>query len=452
MANFGKALRGLAGKSGKWSSTPPAKRDPAMSPESRLVSAVRPHFPDFPSTPPLFSLAEQLRFLRSRPATVPTVLPPGEVHFNGLGSHYCIHEVYPQDYFHGKVRLSRLSCPDLECLMKLMREKGSVPDRDRIVFLDTETTGIQGGAGIYPFLVGIGYFVDDDFHMVQYFIRDFDEEPSMLLNLAAQLEQFELAVTYNGAAFDIPLLETRFTLARLENPFLSMSHFDLLFTARKLWRNGHGSCRLVALEDEIISFLRGPDIPGALIPRAYFDYLECRPAPALGSVFRHNVYDVISLAALTIQACDRVAVEPAALDEPLDLYSLGRVFESSPEWRRSIRLYEMALAGGLPEPVRIKALENLAIAYRRAGEHDRSREVCTELMRYSSFSVIGYEGAAIYYERVVHDFERALRVLEEGLARAESKRWRMQLQSRWDRLQQKTLFGHKKAQEASGGV
>jgi hypothetical protein len=333
-----------------------------------------------------------------------------------------------------------------------MHEQEAPPQRDRIVFLDTETTGVQGGAGISPFLVGLGFFSGDEFHMLQYFIRDFDEEPSMLLNLAGQLEQFDLAVTYNGAAFDIPLLETRFTLARLENPFPSMSHFDLLFTARKLWRNGHGSCRLVALEHEITSFLRGPDIPGALIPRAYFDYLECRPAPALSSVFRHNVYDVISLAALTIQACDRVTLEPAALDEPLDLYSLGRVFESSPEWRRSIRLYEMAVAGGLPEPVRKKALENLATAYRRAGEHDRSREVCTELMRYSSFSLVGYEGAAIFYERVIHDFESALRVLEEGLARAESKQWRMLLQSRWDRLQQKTLFSQKKAQEARSAV
>src|SRR4051812_16316902 len=87
-----------------------------------------------------------------------SILPAGEVHRTPLGSHYVIHAVYPEDYFHGKVRLGRFNSPDLKCLMELMREKGSIAERDRIVFLDTETTGIQGGAGMCPFLVGLGYF------------------------------------------------------------------------------------------------------------------------------------------------------------------------------------------------------------------------------------------------------------------------------------------------------
>src|SRR6185436_1815871 len=107
----------------------------------------------------------------------------------------------------------------------------------------------------------------------------------MLLALGELLARFELVVTYNGAAFDIPLLETRFTLARLDSPFQRMSHFDFLFTARRLWRNGHGSCRLVALEREMISFMRGPDVPGSMIPRVYFDYLQRKPVPALRGVF-----------------------------------------------------------------------------------------------------------------------------------------------------------------------
>jgi uncharacterized protein YprB with RNaseH-like and TPR domain len=421
MPDFGKALKQMKRE------LKPANTYPNKTDSEHVVAGFSPR---------LFSFAEQLQFLRShRPATFP-ILPPGEIHSNTLGSHYLIETVYPDDHFHGKVLLSRFSTSGLECLLKIMRAKGSVPHRDRIVFLDTETTGIHGGTGMCPFLVGIGYFVGDEFHMVQYFIRDFDEEPSMLLALEERLQQFELVVTYNGAAFDLPLLETRFTLARLDSTLNSMAHFDLLVTARKLWRNGHGSCRLVALESEMLSFLRGPDVPGAMIPRAYFDYLQRRPSPALESVFTHNVHDVVSLAALTVLACDRVTFEPAALDEPLDLYSLGRVLESTSDWRRSIRVYEMALAGGLDEPVRMKALENLAVLYRRAGEHDRSREICMELIRSAEFSMVGFEGAAIYYERVARDYEAALKVLEEGLARTDNKRWRKMLQARWDRLQQ----------------
>lgn len=368
-----------------------------------------------------------------------SVLPPGEIRSNLSGSHYFIHTTYPDDYFHGKVRLSRLSSADLECLVKLMREKACVPRRDRIIFLDTETTGVQGGAGICPFLVGLGYFAGDDFHMIQYFIRDFDEEPSMLFALGELLRQFEMVITYNGAAFDIPLLETRFTLGRMDSPFQAMSHFDLLFTARRLWRNGHGSCRLVALEREMLSFLRGPDVPGSMIPREYFDYLQRRPGPVFRSIFTHNVQDVVSLAALTVHACDRVTLEPAALDDPLDLYSLARVLEASEHWRRSIRVYEMCLDGGVPGPMRQKVLENLAVVYRRAGDYERALDVCAELMRCPEFSMVGYQVAAIYYERIARDYERALRVLEDGLSRTGSKRWRTLLQARWDRLQQKVL-------------
>jgi uncharacterized protein YprB with RNaseH-like and TPR domain len=386
----------------------------------------------------MFDLRQQLEFLREHVAPR-SILPPGSVESTPFGSHYLIRATYAHDYFHGKVRLNRFSSEDLRCLMTLMREKGSVPDRDRIIFLDTETTGIQGGTGMCPFLVGVGFFSADEFQIVQFFIRDFDEEPSMLVALTQLLERFKLVITYNGTAFDIPLLETRFTLARLDNAFENLSHFDLLFTTRRLWRNGHGSCRLTALEREMISFFRGPDIPGAMIPRAYFDYIRRKTNPALPSVFTHNAHDVVSLAALTIQACDRVTLEPAALDDPLDLYSLSRVLENSAGWRRSIPLYEMAIAGGLPEPVLRKALENLSIVCRRAGEHERSRELCAELMRHPEFSMTGYEGAAIYYERIARDLDAALRILEEGLARANSARCHKLLKSRWDRLQQKAI-------------
>src|SRR5207248_4396612 len=139
---------------------------------------------------------------------------------------------------------------------------------------------------------------------------------------------------YNGSTFDIPLLETRFTLARFDNPFAEMPHLDLLMGARRLWRNGHGSCRLVALEREIVSFLRGPDVPGAMIPRVYFDFVNHGSSPELTGVFTHNIYDVISLAAMTVSACDRVTEEPAAFDNPSDLYSLARILENTAERKR----------------------------------------------------------------------------------------------------------------------
>ena len=426
MPDFAKALRHLR---------------PAEPPQRHL----------FQATPRAFSISEQLGFLNARPgrqatspsALKPAALPVGEVETTPLGSHTVIRKVYPGDHCHGRIGLGRFSCSDLKQLMSVMREKGTVPDRDSILFLDTETTGIQGGAGICPFLVGLGYFSGDEFHMVQYFIRDFDEEPSMLHALSKLVERFRLVVTYNGASFDIPLLETRFTLARLDSPFPAMSHLDLLTSARRLWRAGHGSCRLVALEQKIVSFLRGPDVPGAMIPRTYFDFLQNGFSPAIDLVFKHNVHDVVSLAALTVAACDRVTAEPAAFDDPLDLYSLARILDGTSEWKRGAALYSMALAGGLPDPVKLKASENLIMIYRRVGEHERSLTICEDVMRGAAFSATAYEGAAIYYERIVGDHARALEIVEQALNRLQtpddSQRWRSQLTSRWERLRQKAL-------------
>jgi uncharacterized protein len=399
----------------------------------------------FQSDSPVTSLGRQLSLLKSRALRQTPEPDPinGEEQVTPLGRHLLIRNVYGEDHYHGKVRLARFSCVDLQRYMELMKAKGNIHDRDGLVFLDTETTGIQGGTGMVPFLVGLGYFEGQDFHMAQYFIRDFDEEASMLLALGDLLQRFKMVITYNGASFDVPLLETRFTLARLNSPFADMLHLDLLPGARRLWRNGHGSCRLAALENKIVAFLRGPDIPGAMIPRAYFDFLQRRASPAISSVLKHNVDDVVSLAALTICACDRISAEPAALDDPMDLYSLARIMENTPEWKRARDFYERAMRGGLSDPILLKARENLIVLSRRAGDHTRTLALCHELMELSTFSMTAHEGAALHYERVARDLRSALEVVDRALARLENKpgtrRWRAALESRRERLRQKVI-------------
>src|SRR5688572_8198415 len=394
---------------------------------------------------PVSSLTRQLAFLRMQTSTRVEEATPmaGDEEVTSLGRHLVLRETYEGDRYHGNVRLGRFSCTDLQRFLRVKRRNETVVSRDSIVFLDTETTGIQGGTGMVPFLVGLGYFEGDDFRMAQYFMRDFDEEPSMLLAIGDQLQRFKMVVTYNGSSFDLPLLETRFTLARLSNPFEDLAHLDLLPGARRLWRQGHGSCRLAALESKIVSFLRGSDIPGGMIPQAYFEFLRGRGATVMKAVLKHNVHDVVSLAALTVCACDRVVREPAALDNPLDLYSLARSMENTPEWKDAIELYEVALRGGLPEPVLFKARKSLAVLSRRAGDHARALALCQELMRNSAFSMVGHEGAAIHYERIAGDAVRALEVVEHGLAHlgdvAETHRWRVSLCARRERLRQKAI-------------
>ena len=108
-----------------------------------------------------------------------------------------------------------------------MRPGTPPPAGGRLLYLDTETTGLAGGTGTYVFLVGVGFFDGDTFEVRQYFMRDLDEEPALLAAVGGLLGEFDGVVTYNGGSFDLPLLETRFVLARRRFP-ADVFHLDLL--------------------------------------------------------------------------------------------------------------------------------------------------------------------------------------------------------------------------------
>ena len=51
---------------------------------------------------------------------------------------------------------------------------------DRFLFLDTETTGLSGGAGTVVFALGLAHLEPDAVVFEQTFLRDFGEEAAML--------------------------------------------------------------------------------------------------------------------------------------------------------------------------------------------------------------------------------------------------------------------------------
>jgi uncharacterized protein len=93
------------------------------------------------------------------------------------------------------------------------------------------------------------------------------EEPALLAGLMAFVDGMQAVVTYNGKAFDIPLLNTRFTLLGLPSPFEEIDHFDLLPLARRLWRTRLESRTLGNVENLILGVTRDEqEVPGYLIP------------------------------------------------------------------------------------------------------------------------------------------------------------------------------------------
>lgn len=168
-----------------------------------------------------------------------------------------------------------------------------VEDADELLFFDTETTGLSGGAGTLVFLVGAAWSEGPDLVVEQFFLSDFPGEAEFLEAVRERFAGRGVYVSFNGRTFDSPLLRSRFTQARI--PFEIGRQIDLLHPARRLWRGLTGDCSLKTLEEQVLGVRRGVDIPGAEIPEAYFSFLRTGRLGMLPVVFDHNLADVTSL-------------------------------------------------------------------------------------------------------------------------------------------------------------
>src|SRR5439155_8666678 len=92
--------------------------------------------------------------------------------------------------------------------------KGDAPSAwTDILFLDTETTGLSGGTGTYVFLLGTAHIADGELVLRQHLLRDLGAEREFVAAIHRELDAFRACASYNGKAFDLPILRTRVILA-----------------------------------------------------------------------------------------------------------------------------------------------------------------------------------------------------------------------------------------------
>ncbi len=225
-------------------------------------------------------------------------------------------------------------------------------DAGGALYLDTETTGLAGGAGTVAFLVGLAFWDESGLVLEQLLVRALGEEAPMLARVKERIEQASMLVTFNGKSFDMPLLRTRFVMARMEAPS-SPPHLDLLHVARRI----HGkslkqSCRLVALEREVLGFERIDDIEGGDVAPTYLHFLRTGDARSLMGVVEHNAWDVVAMAAL-------VGVYGEPLEGALpagDLVGVARTLRRAGALERAGEMAEEAVQrSSTPESLRARA-------------------------------------------------------------------------------------------------
>ena len=347
-----------------------------------------------------------------RPAAQPVQeVLGGELHDTGAGQILVVRREFPLSHRHGRYSLGAAFEAPLDLLSAAARAQAPVGEAQGLLFLDTETTGLAGGTGTYAFLVGAGWLEGDRFVLAQYFMRDFDDEPALLTALVPLFARASGVVTFNGAGFDLPLLETRFVLARRRWP-QDLPHLDLLRPSRRVWTARFDDCRLATLEREVLGLEREDDVPGALIPALYFDFLRSRRAAPLVRVFAHNRDDILSLVSLLGWFGRALAVQDH-LDAD-ELAGLGRLWEPA-DLARALACYRAALAAGLAGPAAQRVRLRLARWEKRAARWDAACELWEAASRHEAFDPLPWEELAKFHEHRRRDLAAARAIVEEAL-------------------------------------
>ena len=334
-----------------------------------------------------------------------------------LGKHFETERTYEAHRRHGSMDIGSLAGLPHDLLDTLSNNTIPRCCPTKWAFLDTETTGLAGGSGTYAFLIGVGRITAAGFHVRQFFMRDYAEEPSLLHALTEHLAQFDVLVTYNGKTYDQPLLETRYRMARSRPPFGRMEHLDLLFGARRLWKLRMDSCRLVHLENQILGVERVGDLPGEMIPYVYFEYLRTKEAFKVAPILHHNVMDIVSLACLT-------AIVPWAFRSPLDaplahgadMVGIARWLRGVSQLEQALQMFQRGIAAGLKDDLLFRTLWDAALLLKKLERHDECVASLEELSTTRNpFRVQALEELAKHFEHSRKDYAAALDLTRQAL-------------------------------------
>lgn len=314
--------------------------------------------------------------------------------------------VYPPDHRHGREPIGPFlrAAPHLAALGRLAAIADLPPGG--ALFLDTETTGLAGGTGTLPFLIGTARFLPDGaLEVEQLLCRDPSEERAQLDRLVPRLAAATHLVTFNGRAFDMPLVNTRFVMNRLASPGAGLPHLDLLHVARRVFGRRLDDRSLGALERAVLGLERVGDIPGAEIPAAYVAWLRGGPADAMRAILEHNALDLVALAALG-GLIARMYADPEAVEHAADHLGLAKAAFACGHAEAGDRHLEGAAGWGRGDD-RAAALRMAAAEASRRREFERAKELLLELVAAEPFDAPAHLALAKLFEHRLKEYDRA---------------------------------------------
>ncbi|HID39751.1 MAG TPA: hypothetical protein EYP36_09600, partial [Calditrichaeota bacterium] len=281
-----------------------------------------------------------------------------------------------------------------------------------VLFFDLETTGLAGGTGTFPFLLGFGWFEKNSLVVRQYFLPDYGREYALFNHLQEKFfPRFERLVSYNGKSYDFPLLKNRFILNRLHPLFDKWPHIDLLHVVRRIWKASFYSCDLGTIEANVLAHYRQNDIPGYYIPQAYFNFIRTGVVHDMIRIIEHNYRDIVSLAELLFVLED-VERQPEKLSDKNARLNLARLALEQQNDRVLSRLVETF------EPQTNEYNQSrfwMSLLHKKRKNWQEAEAIWRELAESTAFNINALEEMAKYNEHIQQDFRRALQITERAL-------------------------------------
>jgi uncharacterized protein YprB with RNaseH-like and TPR domain len=301
----------------------------------------------------------------------------GEWRVDGSNRFLVVSRSYAPGHRHGTMSIAD-GMPPAGGWSRLPLLAGGSCGGGNLLFVDLETTGLAGGAGSYAFLVGCAWFEGARFHVRQFLLASFASERALLEEVGGVARAADVLVTYNGKTFDMPLIETRFSLNRLTTPFAAMPHVDMLHHARRFWHHEDEGHRLCTLEESLLGHEREGDVPGFEIPARYFRYVHTGDPRPLGAVLEHNRLDLLSLALLTARAAHLLDEGAGAASSGSEALGMGRLYERAGLTAEALTCY--ARAAELGRALRAEALRASAVLLRRLRRHEAAADTWQRLL------------------------------------------------------------------------
>lgn len=238
----------------------------------------------------------------ARMQALQAAFPNGIIAENDYGPAFINRLRQPLSQFHGTVDM-RSELKNSALFNSVMEME--IPRKEDTLAFDTETSGLSNGSASFIFMLGLGYFEEDEYIVDQLILPDLADEPAFLRQAELIFSRFPILLSYNGRSFDIPMLQSRLRFHMFPDFTKTIAHTDLLLQARRYWKTNLGSVRLSNIEHYVLHLERGDEeVPGYMAPEQYLAYLSDGNAEHVADVSYHNQIDVVSLSAFLLYLND----------------------------------------------------------------------------------------------------------------------------------------------------